>query len=186
MLKISPPPPTQYFVKCPPLMLDRLWLCLNFSCHIVQRLTITAVVIMCVILGPTSKWTHGQWVLSSFHVFIFLLSTRHRKQRGEVVITVDSSETVRDIKLEVRYIHYIYYMLLFRYLYVSYSVQHKAWAVTWGTYSVLLGRSQALYFILNCHWIILNLYIFHVVNEIVFRDAVGSTSQCGWQEVGRW
>ncbi|CAB4022284.1 ubiquitin carboxyl-terminal hydrolase 48-like [Paramuricea clavata] len=28
-------------------------------------------------------------------------SSRHRKQRGEVVITVDSSETVRDIKLEL-------------------------------------------------------------------------------------
>jgi hypothetical protein len=32
---------------------------------------------------------------------VFSCESRHRKQRGEVVITVDSSESVRDIKLEL-------------------------------------------------------------------------------------
>ena len=45
--------------------------------------------------------SNGCTVHQFFCKLIYLCEFRHRKQRGEVIITVDSCETVRDVKLEL-------------------------------------------------------------------------------------
>ena len=48
-----------------------------------------------------SRGSNGCTVHPFFCKLIYLCEFRHRKQRGEVMITVDSCETVRDVKLEL-------------------------------------------------------------------------------------